>query len=189
MRSALQADRVVTNPTRGAEQWRVAMFALTNMFVKMYRMFSLEDELGPTAILIYTTVSVANVQKLMRERHIAPEHAGLGDVPRGMIVPISRSAVAAATGLPRETVRRQVAQMIELGMLQEDPRGGIVTAPDFAAAQGLEKMLEPLLTDFARTTEALLRAGVLEAQASRAAPPAMAPAATVAGAPLLRAVS
>jgi hypothetical protein len=155
---------VATRPDRMDEQWRVAMFALTNMFLKTYRLFSQEDQLSPTAILICSTVAVANVQKLMRERTVPAEYAGTQLLPREWVVPISRSAIAAATGLPRETVRRQVAQLVAQGRLAEDPRGGITAPSGFLAQECCAAALEPLMTDFARTAEALLRAGVIEAQ-------------------------
>jgi DNA-binding IclR family transcriptional regulator len=75
---------------------------------------------------------------------------------------MSRSAIAATTGLPRETVRRQVAQMIEAGLLIEDPRGGVTVMPGAIQNRGLEPLLETLVTEFSRTAEALLRAGVIE---------------------------
>lgn len=152
---------VATNPAKMAENWRVAMTALCNQFLTMHRTFSEATQLGPTETLIFLTISVANVQRLMRERSIPAELCGVKPLPREWVVPISRNAIASATGLPRETVRRQVAKMIERGILVEDVRGGVTPPPDIIASHGFEPMLEGVLTEFARTMETLSRTGVL----------------------------
>jgi len=167
------SDRVVTVSSHLADQWRVAMFALTNLFLSMHRNFTGHEGSSPTVVLIYCTVSVGNIQKLMRERNVPREYTATAVLPRQWVVPMSRSAIAAATGLPRETVRRHVAQMIEQGMLIEDERGGVTVVPGSIKGRGLEPLLEPLITEFARTAETLLRADVLEVRT--AAPPAQPP--------------
>ncbi|MES1974093.1 MAG: hypothetical protein V4472_16660 [Pseudomonadota bacterium] len=156
------SERIVTNPARMAENWRVAMTALTNLFLTTHRTLSGHPpQLGPTELLIYMTVSVANVQKLMRERNIPGAYAATGILPREWVVPISRNAIATATHLPRETVRRHVATMIATGLLVEDERGGVTLPVGVIKERGFEPLLEGMLTDFARSAETLLRIGVL----------------------------
>jgi hypothetical protein len=152
---------VTTNPAKMAENWRVAMTALCNQFLTTHRALSEMGNLGPTETLIYLTISVANVQRLMRERTIPTEMCGTTPLPREWVVPISRNAIASATGLPRETVRRQVAKMIERGILIEDVRGGVTPPPNIIALTGAEPILEGLMTEFARTMEVLCRTGIL----------------------------
>ena len=156
------SDRVVSNPLKMAENWRVAMSALTNLFLTTHRTLAEATPVGPTELLIYVTVSVANIQKLMRERNIPEGFAATAILPREWVVPISRNAIATASGLPRETVRRHVAQMIEAGLLIEDPRGGVTLPVGVIKDRGLQPLLDSLLTDFARSAEALLRIGVIE---------------------------
>lgn len=155
-------DRVATVPDHMAAHWRIAMFSLTNLFLSMHRSFTGHEGSSPTFVLIYATVSVGNIQKLMRQRVVPEEYAATATLPRDLVVPMSRSAIAAATGLPRETVRRHVAQMIESDMLVEDERGGVTVVPGSIQSRNLEPLLETLLTEFARTAEALLRAQVVE---------------------------
>lgn len=166
------SDRVATVPDRLLEQWRVAMFALTNLFLSMHRSFTGHEGSSPTVVLIYCTVSVGNIQKLMRQRTVPNEWTATATLPRELIVPMSRSAIASATGLPRETVRRHISQMIEAGMLVEDPRGGVTVVPGSIQGRGLETLLEPLITEFARTTETLLRADVIDVQRNGNSTPA-----------------
>ena len=155
-------DRVATVPEYMADHWRIAMFSLTNLFLSMHRCFTGHEGSSPTFVLIYATVSVGNIQKLMRQRAIPEEYASTSTLPRELVIPMSRSAIAAATGLPRETVRRHVAQMIENEMLVEDPRGGVTVMPGSIQSRNLEPLLEALVTEFARTAEALIRSEVIE---------------------------
>ena len=90
----------------------------------------------------------------MRERNVPADYIATAVLPREWVVPMSRSAIAAATGLPRETVRRHVGQLIERGLLMEDPRGGVTIVPGAIQDRGYEPLLEKLLTEFARTSEA-----------------------------------
>ncbi|HEX4696011.1 helix-turn-helix domain-containing protein [Sphingomonas sp.] len=156
-------DRVATVPGRMSAHWRTAMFPLLNMFLSTHRIMSEHETMNPSMLLIYVTVVTGNIQKLMRERNVPPEFTATAVLPREWVVPMSRSAIAAATGLPRETVRRHIAQLIERGVLIEDPRGGVTIVPGAIQDRGYEPLLEKLLTEFARAADVLLRAGVIEA--------------------------
>jgi len=157
-------DRVATNPDRMAANWRVAITALLNLFLSMHRAMTSAMPIGPTELLIYATVSVANVQKLTRERSIREDFASTDVLPREWVVPISRNAIATASGLPRETVRRQVGRMIDTGLLVEDSRGGVTLPIGVIKDRGFEPLLEAMMTDFARSADALLRMGVIQIQ-------------------------
>jgi len=142
--------------------WRVAMFGMLNLFVTQHRSLMMAGiNTNPTELLIYLTVGVANVQKLMRERMIPESMASTEILPREWVVPISRNAIASATGLPRETVRRHVAKMIERGLLIEDSRGGVTPPPGVIQKLGIAQLLDPLVTAFARTVETMLRTGII----------------------------
>ncbi|MBA3879697.1 MAG: hypothetical protein C0500_08280 [Sphingobium sp.] len=146
-----------------AANWRIAMFGLANLFLTTHRAFqSTEIAINPTELQIYLTVAVANVQKLMRERQIPEQFSGTDILPREWVVPISRNAIASATGLPRETVRRQVEKMIERGLLVEDPRGGVTPPIGMVEKLGIAPILEPIMIEFTRTAEMLIRLGVID---------------------------
>lgn len=156
------AVRVETVPDQMTANWRIAMFCLSNMFLSIDRAFSRSNhQLNPTELLIYLTICVGNVQKLMRERSIPEGFSATATLPREWVVPISRNAIASSTGLPRETVRRQVQKLIERNLLIEDERGGVTPPPGVIGMLGLEPILEPLLTEFCRTAEQLYRIGVI----------------------------
>lgn len=157
------ACRVETNGERAAQNWRVVSFALTNLFLTTHNAYNSGAlKFSPVELQICLTIAVANVQKLMRERTVPLELSATQVLPREWVVPISRNAIASATGLPRETVRRHVEKLIERGILIEDPRGGVTPPPGMIERFGIAGQLEPMLTEFARTAEQLIRLGVLE---------------------------
>ncbi|WP_374143037.1 hypothetical protein [Sphingomonas sp.] len=155
--------RIATNPQKMEANWRVAMFGIANLFLSTERAFTSGTvPISPSELLIYLTVCVANVQKLMRERTIPDQFTATSILPREWVVPISRNAIASATGLPRETVRRQVEKMIKRGLLIEDCRGGVTPPAGVIDLLGLGPMLAPLLAEFTKTAEQLARIGVIE---------------------------
>lgn len=160
-------ERVTTVPAKMAEHWRVAMFTLGNLYLANHRTMSAHGGLSPVELLIYVTVGNGNVQKLMREREIPTRYAATAVLPRDLVIPISRNAIATATGLPRETVRRQVAKMIERGLFYEDPRGGVTLPVGVIDDFDLAPMLDTLLTNFARAAQTLARCGVIEIEQRR----------------------
>jgi hypothetical protein len=76
------------------------------------------------AILIYWSVIVASVGRLLRNDDQAKLIEGGGQpLPPEEHHPISARAIAEATGLPRETVRRKIALLVADGFLAQDSRG------------------------------------------------------------------
>ena len=143
------------------------MFGLANLFLATHRAFQSTDiAINPTELQIYLTVAVANVQKLMRERQIPEQFSGTEILPREWVVPISRNAIASATGLPRETVRRQVEKMIARGLLIEDPRGGVTPPIGMVEQLGIAPILEPIMIEFTKTAEMLIRLGIIDREES-----------------------
>lgn len=157
--------RVVTNPDRFMDNWRIVMFSMSKLFLSMQDQMARRSGMSPNEMLIYLTVNVANTQKLMRERTIPPEFYSTSVLPREWVVPISRNAIASATGLPRETVRRQVGRMIEHGLLVEDERGGVTPPAGVLQDLAVAPVLEALISEFARVADAMIRVGVIEAKA------------------------
>ena len=75
------------------------------------------------AILIYWSVVVASVGRYLRSDDLITLIESGGPLPEEEHHPISARAIAEATGLPRETVRRKIAILVEAGHLVQDPRG------------------------------------------------------------------
>jgi hypothetical protein len=78
--------------------------------------------------IIFLAVLEANGRQNIRQPWFAEDFGDVRlSVPVEMVRPISRQAIAESLNIPRETVRRKVAYLIERGLLSE-VRGGIITA-------------------------------------------------------------
>jgi hypothetical protein len=136
-------------------QLRLCGFALLNHCLAMHRVLAGHLELQPVELLILVAATTGNVQRALSP---GTRKAGLParePLPTGLVVPMSRRAIARITGIPKETVRRHVASMIERGILLSTPKG--VRAPNrLAERKALAAILE-LLELHAECTEQLGR--------------------------------
>jgi hypothetical protein len=77
----------------------------------------------PVKRLILVTVMAATMQRFVQDRSVPSHERALRRMERHEAMPISRRSIALATGLPRETVRRQVQEMLDLGLLEVRLKG------------------------------------------------------------------
>ena len=85
------------------------------------------------AILIYWSIVLASVGRYMRADDLIVLIESGGPLPEAEHHPVSARAIAEATGLPRETVRRKIAHLVAAGhLVLGDP-----LTPAFAAAVAL----------------------------------------------------
>lgn len=81
-------------------------------------------------MIITLSVTMGNVQHLLNSpEQLAPYEDISTVIPAELQRPVTRLAITRATGLPRETVRRKVASLIEAGILIKDERGGVRMTP------------------------------------------------------------
>lgn len=141
---------------------QLAAFHAGNHFVVETRHLSDATGLDPVMLQILTTVAVGAVQRSARER--------TGE--SGMLAarPMSRRVIARATGLPRETVRRRICQLVEMGFLEQDGEG--VTPADISGNGRMATAIGQILLHHAQITNLLLAEGVFAlepmSQAARA---------------------
>ncbi len=77
--------------------------------------------------ILFLSVTTQNSQNIMLKRDLRTRYASLSTpIDPELMTPVSRSALARSTGLPRETVRRKIAKMMERGLIIDTPRGLIV---------------------------------------------------------------
>ena len=99
----------------------------------------------------YLAVISANLGRLMRDPTGFSDDEPPSEDAR---LPVSRRAIAASVGLPRETVRRKVIELVQKGHLVE-VRGGLrAVAPVLEHANNLEIVLGAIRT-FERTATEL----------------------------------
>ena len=63
---------------------------------------------------------------------------------------VNALSIAAATGIPRETTRRKIRKLIELGAIMELRRGQYVMRPGFLQQKSLQAPFDQLINDTAR---------------------------------------
>lgn len=123
-------------------------------------------------VLVASTISQANLGHILGDPELARDWgAGQPVPPAGMRRPITAYAVAAALGLPRETVRRKIKTLVAHGYLQEGAQG-LIVVPERAAAADVHGLLEAFADLTAGFCAALAEAGVPAAIALRRQPAA-----------------
>lgn len=141
--------------------FRASAYAIVNCFLNQQRIMA--DALGMTAneLTVFLIVSLAGVQKLVRQPSIPVEWRGTEPLPIPLVGTISRRAVAAASGLPRETVRRIIADLVARGHLIVSGPGAIATAHGSARHEHYEHVPSLLASETLHLVDELQRLGVL----------------------------
>ena len=93
-------------------------------------------------VAIYLTVAAASAGHALRDSALLAKLAG-GPLPDDQHRPTSRRAIATATGLPRETVRRKLKELIDAGRLIEVK--GRVRIPHDTLGRGHNRQFAALL--------------------------------------------
>ena len=113
--------------------------------------------------LLFLAISTRNEHHVMNDPELRARYASFDEViPPSLYTPVSRLALARSTGMPRETVRRKIAKMIELGVVVEDERGGLCIRPDIIEDFDPEAVLEPQLRNLRRLFSVLSETGALD---------------------------
>ncbi len=93
----------------------------------------------------------------------APDHVvrfGI-PIPSSDMTRCTALAVAAATGLPRETARRKIQQMINDGLLRRDEPVGIRISEELLQSAEFQALVQRQAGEIARLANALLERGIL----------------------------
>ncbi|MGE5665157.1 MAG: hypothetical protein ACM3ZD_00820 [Betaproteobacteria bacterium] len=123
-----QAHRFAVSAEATERERRLCGLALLNHFLSMHHVIAEHVKLQPAELLILIATTTGNVQRALRTKALPEALRGSEALPPGMMVPISRRAIARVTGIPTETVRRHVESMVERGILISTPKG--VYAPN-----------------------------------------------------------
>ncbi|MDR3507681.1 MAG: hypothetical protein P4L64_07280 [Caulobacteraceae bacterium] len=120
------------------------------------------------SMLIVLSVALGNIQPVMNSPELVERYDDIALlVPEEYQTPMSRLSITRSTGLPRETVRRKVAGLIETGHLIEDARRGVRIAPGlFINSEPFRNAIAANEIDLARLVRQLTR------KREPAAPPA-----------------
>jgi hypothetical protein len=151
----------VVDDSRFFDCARVAGYQLTNSFVAQHMILSNALQMKPVKMLIFITICTATVQKFMRQRDVQPDVMGTQDFPKESIGFISRRAIAEATGLPRETVRRIIIELESDGLLLTGPNGSVANKGQILQRPEVVEGLRLLTHEISGSAEKLVNLGIL----------------------------
>ncbi len=114
-------------------------------------------------VILFLAVLTRTGQNVMSDPKLRERFASYAvPIPDEYSTPVSRLALSRSTGLPRETVRRKVARMIEQGFLIEDTRGGLRVPSVLTEDENLLATMEPQLPNLRRLLVLLNNMGALD---------------------------
>ena len=158
------AARMQVVPDLVEPNFRATAYSMVNCFVNQQRVWMETMRMGPATLLIYMIVTLAAVQKVTRLPEIPEELRGLNPLPPDMVGCISRRAVAASSGIPREQVRRIINELLESGRLIPAGRNAVRVPRDNARGESFVHVPALLLVDIVRMVDELRRLGVVADQ-------------------------
>lgn len=103
--------------------------------------------------LLFMLAAFANVETL------APDDEGLASVPDDRLRPISANAIALELGQPRETVRRQINQLIAKGLVARVGRPGVVAPAEVSGRPEVAAAHAEVLLSFCRMARRAVETG------------------------------
>ncbi len=152
---------VRVDPDALDNQARLASYAMINSFLTQQRI--LTDDLGlkPLPAMIYLTIAMASIQRFARRPALHRAYPGMAPLPAAERGAISRRALAEATGLPRETVRRVVNELIEAGYVADTGARGVTSVVSELAPEKTHRCIRTLAGELARLFEEMQRLELL----------------------------
>jgi histone H3/H4 len=97
------------------DQARMAKFAIINSFLAQQQILLSLLGMRPAHATVYLTIGMATIQRFVRQPGDCKESRGVVPLAQEQMGMISRRAISSSTGLPRETVRRVVSDLIASG--------------------------------------------------------------------------
>lgn len=141
---------------------RTLSYAMVNSFVAQHAIMTEALGMRPAKMIVYLTIIASTVQKVMRVQDPSDAFRAGVKMSSDKLGHISRRAIASATGLPNENVRRVVNELIDEGLVTAGPSGGVRnTGGNFQNPQILAA-LKQLFGEHLRTHQIFLDAGALE---------------------------
>lgn len=113
--------------------------------------------------IIAEAIAIAAIDPRMREPQFRKDYEKMSTVvgiegQRG----VNALSIAASTGLPRETTRRKIKRLVELGVIVEVTRGKYVMTPGYLQTPALQGTLENITRETLRFINECLDQGLLK---------------------------
>jgi hypothetical protein len=153
---------IIRDTGRFDNELRTLSYTMVNSFVAQHAIFSTALEMRPAKLLVYLVIIAATVQRAMREPGASEEFRAGALIAPEKLGHISRRAIATATGIPNENVRRIVNELITEGLVIVGPRGGVRNTGGNLRNARLLDALRQLFAAHQRTQQIFLDAHAIE---------------------------
>lgn len=110
---------------------RPRTYASVELFLDMLHAVRTLVDIDLESIAIYVCVAEATMRPVVAEASRVAELADVEVAPEDLRGSITMLLVSDRLGMPRETVRRKVKQLIKLGLLYQDDKGRVRSTPNF----------------------------------------------------------
>lgn len=145
---------------RGQPYSRLIAYSVAEFILRCAEISGVHFNHDYEMVILFLAISTRNTQNVMADPELRKRYASYSEpIPVSLYTPISRLALSRSTGLPRETVRRKVAKMIELGVVVEDERGGLRVPPDLNEEDNFVETLRPQMMNLRRLLSTLAETG------------------------------
>lgn len=139
---------------------RLAAYAAVNCLVVQQRILADYFGMSPDTLAVWLVINLAATQKIVRESVPADFSKTFVAIPLENYGSISRRGVATATGLPRETVRRIIADLIAQKMVTPLGRNAVTVLTKLIPLE--QRPTRKYVEAAAQMADTLFRLGVLE---------------------------
>jgi hypothetical protein len=154
----------VASPDEFDAKSRVFMYGMAEMLCRILPAYNEFFHGDMAKLLIVNAVAAANVQRLMATLEGQVYDSLESRIPAERQVPANALSIADATGMPRETVRRKLKELVAAEILMVDARGGYRLKPGAIQTPELAEIFLANFRAFADLMERCLDAGLVEVQ-------------------------
>jgi len=146
------------------EKSRVFLYELSECFCKVLPAYSQHVQNDLAKLLIVHALGASNIQRLMATTQRVPYESVDVRIPGELQVPSNALSIADSTGLPRETVRRKLKELMAAGLVMEDSRGGYRLKPGSVQTEELQAAFYASFKAMMTVMEACLDANLVEVE-------------------------
>lgn len=138
---------------------RLAMFTLRSMETWREAMDDCDK-----ALILLAVIAISGERLTRGEPLEEPLRDLRNTIPEDRLIRCNISSVAAATGLNRETTRRKINELIEVGALERSATGRLSFRSQFIDGSNPVELVRRQLEAVVRVTNDLMREGVIKAE-------------------------
>jgi hypothetical protein len=147
----------VAGPAPGEKNLNIRSLIAAESLLRILRLAIDNHEGDLESFAVYLAVITAGSGRMLRDPELQARYGDSEPFPAEERAGISRRAIADSLGLPRETVRRKIARLIERDLVFE--RGGLVAAypPVVAERPRAREFTDGMIREFERAGALLQR--------------------------------